>query len=142
MENIITHPTIEEKKSKAIEVLKLLDIYKPYIDGFKQEDKVCFFEQFGGFWVTQEPEIEKKMHEIEQKHNCKVYAITHEFTDFGELWNFLIVTNYPEEWEDMVYSHGNQHTLLAYVWNKDDEDCSEFGDITVQSFGGGIRRVA
>ena len=79
MKNIITHPTIEEKKSKAIEVLKLLDIYKPYIDGFKQEDKVCFFEQFGGFWVTQEPEIEKKMHEIEQKHNCKVYAITHEF---------------------------------------------------------------
>lgn len=31
MKNIITHPTIEEKKSKAIEVLKLLDIYKPYI---------------------------------------------------------------------------------------------------------------
>ena len=133
---------LEQQKAKAVEYLRMLGIFKPYIQRFKQSDKVCFFEQFGGFWVTQEPEIEKKMHEIEQKHNCKVYAITHEFTDFGELWNFLIVTNYPEEWEDMVYSHGNQHTLLAYVWNKDDEDCSEFGDITVQSFGGGIRRIA
>ena len=96
MKNIITHPTIEEKKSKAIEVLKLLDIYKPYIDGFKQEDKVCFFEQFGGFWVTQEPEIEKKMHEIEQKHNCKVYAITHEFTDFGDYGIFLSLPTIPK----------------------------------------------
>lgn len=138
----ITQPTNEQKKEKAIEILKILDIYKSYIQGFKQEDNVCFFEQFGGFWVYQEPEIEQKMKEIEKEHNCKVYAITHEFTEFGELWDFLIVTNYPEEWEDMVYSYGNKHTLFAYVWNKSDEDCSEFGDITVQSFGGGIRRIA
>lgn len=135
-------PTLQEKKDKAIEVMHILDIYKPYIQGFEQEDKVCFFEMFGGFWVYQEPEIEQKMKEIEQKYNCKVFAVTHEFTDFGELWDFLIVTNYPEEWEDMVYSHCDKHTLFAYVWNKSDEDCSEFGYITVQSFGGGIRRIA
>ena len=82
------------------------------------------------------------MKEIEQKYKCKVYAITHEFTDFGELWDFLLVTNYPEEWDDAVYSVGNQHTLFAYVWNKSDDMCSELGSITVQSFGGGIRRVA
>lgn len=134
--------TLTQRKEIALKAMKQLDIYKPYIQGFKQEDKVCFFEQFGGFWVYQEPEIEKKMREIEQKHNCTVYAIMHEFTDFGELWDFLIVTDYPEEWEDTVYSYGNKHTLFAYVWNKSDEDCSEFGDITVQSFGGGIRRIA
>lgn len=134
--------TLTQRKEIALKAMKQLDIYKPYIQGFKQEDKVCFFEQFGGFWVYQEPKIEKKMREIEQKHNCTVYAITHEFTDFGELWDFLIVTDYPEEWEDTVYSYGNKHTLFAYVWNKSDEDCSEFGDITVQSFGGGIRRIA
>ena len=66
MENIITHPTIEEKKNKAIEIMKALDIYKPYIQGFKQKDKVCFFENFGGFWLYQEPEIEAKMREIER----------------------------------------------------------------------------
>ena len=55
----------EERKNKAIELLKELDIYEPYIEGFEQENNVCFFERFGGYWVYQEPEILKKMKEIE-----------------------------------------------------------------------------
>lgn len=138
-----THPTLQEKKDKAIELMKQLDIYKPYIQGFKQSNKVCFFENFGGFWVYQEPEIEAKMKEIEQEYNCTVYAITHEFTNIGELYNFLIVPNYPEEWDELICAQrNNQYIAYAYVWNKSDDWCSEFGSITVQSFGGGIRRVA
>ena len=134
--------TKEQRKEVALKAMKQLDIYTPYIKGFTENDQVCFFENFGGYWVDQEPEIEAKMKEIEKEYNCTVYAITHEFTDFGELYDFLIVTNYPEEWEDSVYSVGNKHTVFAYVWNKSDDMCSEFGSITVQSFGGGIRRVA
>ena len=130
------------KKEKAIEIMKEMDIYKPYIDGFRENDKVCFFEGFGGFWIDQEPEIYKKMQEIEQKYDCKVYAVTHELTMFGECYSFLIVTDYPEEWDTLVYTEGNRHTAFAYVWNKDDDWCSEFGSVTVQSFGGGIKRVA
>lgn len=130
------------KKEVALNIMKRLDIYKPYIEGFDKEDKVCFFENFGGFWVFQEPEVEAKMKELEKKHNCKVYAITHEFTQFGECYSFLIVPNYPEEWDDLIYSENRNHTVFAYVWNKTDEWCSEFGDIIVQSFGGGIRRIA
>lgn len=130
------------KKEKAIELMKEMDIYKPYIDGFKENDKVCFFEGFGGFWIDQEPEVYKKMQEIEQKYNCKVYAVTHELTAFGECYSFLIVTDYPEEWDTLVYTEGNRHTAFAYVWNKDDDWCSEFGSVTVQSFGGGIKRIA
>ena len=71
--------TREELKVRATERLEALDIYKPYINGFKAKDsKVCFFEGFGGFWVYQEPEIEAKMKEIEKDFNCVVYAITHE----------------------------------------------------------------
>ena len=130
------------KKDVALNIMKRLDIYKPYIEGFDKEDMVCFFENFGGFWVFQEPEVEAKMKELEKKHNCKVYAITHEFTQFGECYSFLIVPNYPEEWDDLIYSENRNHTVFAYVWNKTDEWCSEFGDIIVQSFGGGIRRIA
>ena len=130
------------KKEKAIEIMKEMDIYKPYINGFKENDKVCFFEGFGGFWIDQEPEIYKKMQEIEQKYDCKVYAVTHELTMFGECYSFLIVTDYPEEWDTLVYTEGNRHTAFAYVWNKDDDWCSEFGSVTVQSFGGGIKRIA
>ncbi len=75
-----------------------MDIYPPYVKGFEEKDQVCLFERFGGYWVYQEPEIEAKMKELEKQYKCVVYAITHEYTDFGELYTFLLVTNYPEEW--------------------------------------------
>ena len=135
--------TIQAKKNKAIELMKTLDIYEPYIQGFEQSDKVCFYEMFGGYWVYQEPEIEKKMKEIEAQYKCVVYAITHEFTDFGELYDFLIVPNYKSDWKGLLYKQSNNEFIAyAYVWNKTDDLCSEFGSIVVQSFGGGIRRVA
>ena len=31
--------TIENKKAKAIELMKKLDIYKPYIKGFEKDNK-------------------------------------------------------------------------------------------------------
>lgn len=131
------------KKDKALELMKKLDIYKPYIKGFKDNDYVCFFERFGGFWDYQEPELEAKRKEIEKKYNCLVYAITHEFLEDDELYSFLIVTDYPEDWNKLLMSAGpNRHYATAYVWNKSCEWCSEFGDITVQSAFGGIRRIA
>ncbi len=138
-----TQLTLQVKKDKAIELMKKLDIYKPYIQGFKRSDKVCFFECYGGFWVYQEKEIYDKMKELEAEYNCVVYAITHEHTEFGECWDFLLVTDYPEEHDTLLYDQGNNNFIaFAYVWNKTDDYCSEFGSIGVHSFGGGIRRVA
>ena len=113
-----------------------------YIRGFRERDQVCFYEQFAGFWVDQEPDVYRKMKEIEEEHNCTVYAITHEFLEFGECYSFLVVTDYEEEWDTLVERYGNGYSAFAYVWNKDVEWCSEFGTIAVQSFGGGIRRAA
>lgn len=131
----------QQQKAKAIEIMKQMDIYKPYIEGFKNEDKVCFFEQFGGFWVYQEPEVEAKMKELENEYGCTVYAITHEFTHFGECYSFLLVSKYEEEWDMLVTSEKNNHYAFAYVWNKDDDYCSEFGTVVAKSFGGGIKRI-
>ena len=131
----------EERKVKAIELLKQLGIYKPYIEGFKEKDQVCFFERFGGYWVDQEPEVYAKMKEVETQFNCTVYAITHEYTEFGECYSFLLVTRYKQEWKNLVVSENGTHYAFAYVWNKDDDWCSELGTIGVKSFGGGITRV-
>lgn len=134
--------TKEQKKEQAVKFMQTLGIYKPYIKGFEQKDDVCFFENFGGFWVYQEPEIERKMKEIEKEYNCTVYAITHEYTDFGELYDFLLVTNEKSEWKTLVEkAQGNEYYAFAYCWNKDDAWCSEFGTVIVQSFGGGIKRI-
>ena len=136
--------TMEEKKQQAIKYLKQMDIFKPYIQGFEQKGNVCFFERYGGYWAFQEPEVQAKIEEIQKEHNCLVYAVTHEFTDFGECWSFLIVTDYSEEWDDLIYKTMQPHcfSAFAYVWNKDAPYNSEFGSIGVRSFGGGICRIA
>ncbi len=134
--------TLEERKIKALELMKKLDIYKPYIKGFKENNEVCFFEGFGGFWAWQDEELQNKIKKLEEKYNCTVYAVTHEYTDFGELYDFLIVTDYKEEWNDLLNNVQGGYYAFAYVWNKTDNDLSEFGTISLQSFGGGIRRIA
>ncbi|MCD7728560.1 MAG: hypothetical protein LUI60_01435 [Clostridia bacterium] len=135
-------PNTKAQKEVALELLNKLNIYQPYIKGFEEENQVCFFECYAGFWIYQEPEVYAKMKEIERKYGCIVYAVTHEFTQFGELYSFLIVTQYKQEWKHLVHSYGKNHRAFAYVWNKDDDFCSEFGSITVHSFGGGIKRIA
>ena len=135
--------TIENKKAKAIELMKKLDIYKPYIKGFEQDNTFCFYENFGGFWAWQEPELMERIKAFEEKHNCLVYAVTHEYTEFGECYDFLFVSDYEDEWNDMITQLGDStFSTFAYVWNKDCEWCSEFGSIGIRSFGGGIKRVA
>ena len=135
--------TIEERKIKALEIMKKLDIYKPYIKGFEKENEVCYFERFAGFWAWQDEDLMAKVKDIEEKYNCTVYAITHEFTEFGECYDFLLVTDYKEEWNDLVTSYENNGRFFAfsYVWNKSNSNLSEFGDVIIQSFGGGIRRI-
>lgn len=132
------------QKEEAIKRLTRLNIYKPYINGFKAKaQKVCFFENFAGFWVNQEPEIEAKMKEIEQEYGCTVYAITHEFTAFGECYDFIVVSQYKEEWDyELEKVQSSTFYSFAYVWNKTNEWCSEWGTIELRTFGGGIKRVA
>lgn len=134
--------TIKERKIKALELMKKLDIYKPYIQGFRESDDTCYYENFGGFWTYQDKELLAKQKEIEEKYNCTVYAITHEYAEFGECYSFLIVTDYKEEWGDLLLKLGKSYHAFSYVWNKTDDYLSEFGTILIQSFGGGIRRIA
>ncbi len=134
--------TKEERKELALKFMKQLNIFEPYIQGFEKRDEVCFFERFAGYWAWQDEDLQNKIKEIEEKYNCTVYAITHDYTAFGELYSFLIVTDYKEEWDDLIYKNSaNEFYIFSYVWNKTDEDSSEFGTILVDSLGGGIRRI-
>ena len=132
-----------EQKEIAIQCLERLDIYKPYIRKFKSKAGVpCFFENFGGFYVDQEPEIWNKVKEVEKENGGLVYALTHEMTDFGECWSMLYVPRDCETVEDVLDPiNSKEFYVFAYVWNKSDDWCSEFGDIVVKSFGGGIKRI-
>lgn len=135
--------TREQKKSKALELMKTLDIYKPYIKAFKDNDTICVFENFGGYYIDKDSKLYDEIKNFEEENDCLVYAVTHEYTDFGECYDFLFVSDYEDEWEYIIsYSDQNRHVILSYVLNNDMPDCSEFGDITIQTFGGGVRRIA
>lgn len=132
------------QKEMAIQCLEMLDIYKPYIRKFKSKAGTpCFFENFGGFWVDQEPELFSKIKEVEKDYGVLVYGVTHEFTEFGECWSMLCISQNPDSLIDYLDPIGStgQYYAYAYVWNKTEPMFSEFGEIVVKSFGGGIKRV-
>ena len=131
----------QQQKELAITLMKKLDIYQPYIDCFEKENIVSYFERYIGFWAYQDKDLDTKVKELEQAYGCTVYAITHEFTEFGECYSMLIVSKYKEDWSRSLVTEGKTHYAFAYVWNKTDEDCSEFGTVVVKSALGGITRI-
>jgi hypothetical protein len=133
------------QKEIAIQCLEQLDLYKPYITKFKTTGMPCFFEHYAGFWADQEPELYKKIKEVEEESGCLVYAVTHEITDLGELWSMLCVPSECSGVEDVLglinQINKNEYFAFTYTWNKSNPIFSEFGDIAVRSFSGGIKRV-
>lgn len=130
------------QKEVAISAMKSLDIYKPYIKKFEKDGTITLFERFGGYYIDeyQEPELLRKIKEIEAEYECIVYAVTHEMFMFGECYSFLCISKYEEEW-DYTLEEIKDGYAFSYVWNKTVDYCSEFGTIVVKSFGGGIARV-
>ena len=132
------------QKEIAVQCLEKLDIYKPYIRKFKSNAGIpCFFENCAGFWADQEPELWQKIKEVEKEFGCLVYAITHDIiADLGELWSMLCVPKECDGVEDLIGSFNNhEHYVFTYTWNKTAPMFSEFGDIVVRSFGGGLKRI-
>lgn len=131
------------QKEIAIECLKKLNIYKPYIRKFEKEDMPTFFERCAGFYLFNEPVLQDKVKQVEKEYGVLVYALTHEWLVGMECWSFLCVSKSTETIEDCIMDTSQSDTFFvyAYVWNQEHDHFSEFGDIVVQSAGGGIRRL-
>ena len=134
--------TIEQRKEKAAEIMNQLKIYKPYIYDFKRRNFVTYFEHHIGFWAFQDKELDNKIKQIETKYDITIYAVTHEICEFGECYDFLYLPNDDEDWDYVIDPiNSQQFYARAYVWNKTDDFCSEFGDIAVLTAFGGLRRI-
>lgn len=131
------------QKEIAIECLKKLDIYKPYIKKFEKEDMPTFFERFAGYYLFNEPVLQDKVKKVEEEFGVLVYAITHEWLEEMECWSLLCVSKGTESIEDCIMdtAHPDTFFVYAYVWNQEHDHFSEFGDIVVKSYGGGLRRL-
>lgn len=133
--------TREKKKEEAIKRMKVLGLFKPCIKAFEKYDELQLTEPTGGLYeFNDNAELNAKIKEFEEEYNALVYHVIHTYTQFGELYNFLYVSDYPEEYEYEMEELEDGYAI-AYVWNKTDEWMSELGGIAVRERFGGLVRV-
>lgn len=134
--------TRENKKTEAINRMKALDLFDPCIKAFKNRDEVQLSEMTGGLYeFSRDEELNAKIKEFEEEYNALVYHVIHTYTSFGEMYSFLYVSDYEEEWE-MDNEDIQDNYAMSYVWNKDYPDFSEFGSIGIRQKFGGLVRVS
>ena len=143
----------EEMKNEAIkrlEIMKAQGLMNCVLRSFKKKDTelymsenngLCgalyYFNDLGGAkqeWID-------LVNQFEEKYNCLVYHITHEYTSFGELLDLFFVSDCKEDWGDDMYDLYNKQSY-AYVYNLSVPEYSEFGTIAYRVSGGGLIRVS
>ena len=121
--------------------MKKIGIFDGTIKDFQDNDLVSqSLPPLGAcYWI--EGEQLNRVREFEEQYNALVYFVIHSYTEIGEMDSYLFVSDHEEEWEqdreDLEYGQ-----MLAYVYNYDDPDLSEFGHIGFElTVAGGLRRV-
>ena len=135
--------TIEQKRAKGVALLQQLGVYKPYIKDFREKGQVTFFIQHFGYYLSEgEKELYEKVKEFEAEHGGLVYAVLNHVMEDMECYAFLYVPNDDDDWDALVDPiNSSEFYAFAYIWNKDCDMYSEFGDIVVRSAYGGIKRI-
>lgn len=132
----------EDKKTEAIKRMEVLGLFKPSIKAFKDRDEVQLSEPSGGLYEFSDNNILNELvKNFETQCDGLVYHVIHTYTEFGELYNFLYVSDHSEEWK-MDNADLTDGYVFCYVENVDDPICSEFGTIAVKEKFGGLVRVS
>ena len=128
-----------KQKQEAIERMKMLKIYSQAIKEF-EKDNVINVSEHGGILFWLDDEQQEMVKKFEEKYNAVVYHVIHNYTEFGELYSLLYVSQHENEWDyDKDYIKHN--IALCYVVNKDEENFSEFGSIGIKPQYGGVIRT-
>ena len=128
-----------EQKQEALNRMRMLDIYSPAIKEFEKENIINKSEHGGILYWLDENE-QNIVKEFEEKYNAVVYHIIHNYTEFGELYSLLYVSEHKEERDH--HNHDLKHKMaFAYVKNIDEDSFSEFGSIGIKSQFGGLVRT-
>ncbi len=127
-----------KQKQEAIERMKMLKIYSQAIKEFEKENVINVSEH-GGILFWLDDEQQEMIKRFEEKYNAVVYHVIHNYTEFGELYSLLYVSQHENEW-DYDRDDIKHNIALSYVVNINEESFSEFGSIEIRpQFGGVIR---
>lgn len=128
-----------KQKQEAIERMKMLKIYSQAIKEF-EKDNVINVSEHGGILFWLDDEQQEMVKRFEEKYNAVVYHVIHNYTEFGELYSLLYVSQHENEW-DYDKDDIKHNIALCYVVNKEEENFSEFGSIGIKPQYGGVIRT-
>lgn len=132
----------EKKKERAIVYMKELGLFPPCIKAFEKRDEVQVSEPWGGLYEFHDnEELSKAIKEFEEEFNSLVYHVVHAHVYGMEMYSFLCVSDYEEDWEYDIYRI-RDGLVFTYTWNKDVPEFSEYGSIAYMSMFGGLVRTA
>lgn len=127
-------------KERAVKNLINLNCFPAYKEAFRRSDKVTMYEGFGGYYIDKGTELDEKIKEIQSEYNGIVYAVIHNMTEFGDIYTMLWESGDDEG--ESIEKYDGINYVFAYVWNKDVEEFSEFGDVGIVAKLGGLLRVS
>lgn len=133
--------SLEAKKAEAVARMKRWGIFPETIRQFEEDGKISESAPPLGacYWLSDEQLA--RVRQFENTYNALVYHVVHSYTEFGELENYLYVSDYAEDW-DADHAAQDINEQCVYVFNKDAEFCSEFGTIGLSKTpAAGLRRV-
>ena len=135
----------DELKTLGINILSRLNISIPYLLDYAANGRVYLFDcddGWNGRRIAPNSELGEKITDLRRNHNVQVYAVTREKFEFGEVYTFLLISRYIEDFDQMLRRFNTGiYRAYAYAWNKTAEERSDFGSVFLEASGGNIRRV-
>lgn len=132
------------KKECCLNLMSRMGFSPKYYRQFANKDIINLFNsELDGTPISEGSELYRRIKAVEEKSGVKVFAVTRDFIpDFGEMYSFLCVSPYEEDWDYMFAELGKStFRSYAYVWNVNVDEYSEFGSVYVEAYFGCIRRV-
>ena len=133
------YATIEEMKEEAIWRMKHLHLAEDVIRDFEKEERELNLSLYGEIFGLSAMQKEK-VRNFEETTGTLAYHLILDTLEFGDLLTFLYVSNRPDEWgmerEDLAALRP-----IAYVYNVESPNCSEFGTVEIRPNKGALVRV-
>ena len=134
-------------KQIGLNYLSELGVCPEVIHAFEKHDVISLFgfsfcRACQPYGISPDSALGRRIHMVE-KNGSKVFAVTRDFIPYyGLFFSFLLVSPYEQDWDETFKALGNNtYRIYAYVWNVNDDKCSEFGSVYIKAENGGLRRV-
>lgn len=137
--NTKTTVSREKQLDEGVRRLRKLSVMPNVVTEFK-EGKLSRSDYGGILYWLDDKEV-KMVKAFEKENKAVVYHVIKSYSQFGELYSLLFVSQYEDEWE-MDNNDLDENLTFAYVVNVDCPDCSEFGTIEIMPCIGGVARIS